>query len=135
MNTPTEITLNKEKILQQVEDLAVVAKESAWEYDYDADLDQMIYGKEYMPRDSFLFKINDEINLFISPDSTINGIQIEYFNGNFLAHNKELIPAFKAIKNQASTQTKENAEKVLEAEFMADTLKSLFNRTKLVTAL
>ena len=64
MSMPAQIVLDKEKILSQVQDLAQIAQKNNWVLDYDSDIDELVFGKDYMPRDSFLFNVNDELNLF-----------------------------------------------------------------------
>lgn len=137
MSKPTRIILDKEKILSQVEALATIAKKNGWTFEYDADIDELVFGKDYMPRDSFLFNVNDEINLFLSPDSTVNGVHIEYFKSNFLEHNKELKPVLPIIESKTQNKAKDltNAKRALETELVADTFKSLFNKDNLVTAI
>lgn len=132
MPQPQQLELDRKKILSQVERLAELAEKNDWKYEYDSELDQLIYGKDYMPRDSFLFNVNDEINLFLSPDSSVNGIYIEYFKANFLEHNKELKPVLDAIENKTINP---EAETALEIELSADAFKSLFAKERLVTAL
>jgi hypothetical protein len=137
MSKAHKITLDKDKILKQIECLSDVAQKNGWQFNYDPDVDEMIFGKKVMPRDSFLFNVNDEINLFLSPDSTVNGIFIEYFAVNFIEHNKELQPVLDILEEshpKESPKTIERAKKALETELLADTFKSLFNRDELVTA-
>ena len=139
MSDPKQVTLDKEKILSQIKSLASVAKNNAWKFEYDPEIDELIFGKDYMPRDAFLFNVNDEINLFLSPDSSVNGIHIEYFKANFLEHNQELKPVLKEIEDNENISEQpgeaHNAKVALETELVADTFKSLFSKDTLVTAI
>lgn len=132
------ITLDKDKILNQIGDLAGVAKKDQWEFNYDPDTDEMVFGRKTMPRDSFLFNVNDELNLFLSPDSTVNGIFIEYFANNFIEHNQELRPILEILERaNPKDDTKKTAQtkKALETELMAGAFTSLFGKDQLVTAI
>lgn len=142
MNAPKMTTLDKDKILKQVEDLIKIAKRDNWKYHYDTDVDELVFGKSYMPRDSFLFNVNDELNLFLSPDSTVSGVFIEYFAANFIKHNKELKPVLEILEEEAgsiqpkeSTKLIQQAKMALEQELLADAFKSLFAKDQLVTAI
>ncbi|MDB5164769.1 MAG: hypothetical protein JWL89_395 [Candidatus Saccharibacteria bacterium] len=137
MTKVNQITLDKDKLLKQIESLVAIAKKDKWSLDYDTDTDEMTFGKKTMPRDTFLFNVNDELNLFLSPDSTINGIFIEYFAVNFIEHNKELEPVLQILEEETPTETPKmvaHAKKALEQELLADAFKSLFNRDNFVTA-
>ena len=137
MKVPAKIILDKQKILKQIEELNAIAKINDWVFDYDDSLDELVFGKSDMPRDSFLYNVNDEINLFLTPDSTVNGMHIEYFQANFLEHNQELKPVLKAFTSRKKTKSAidTDAETALETELVADTFKSLFSKTSLVTAI
>lgn len=137
MSAPQKIVLDKDKILLQIEGLADIAKKDSWIFEYDSEIDELVFGKDYMPRDSFLFNVNEEINIFLSPDSTVNGLHIEYFKANFLEHNIELKPVLEAISNKSKSKDKASsvAKRALETELVADTFKSLFSRDSLVTAI
>ncbi len=142
MSASQQIILDKEKILKQIEALPTIAKKNDWKHNYDSDTDEFVFGLVYMPRDSFLFNVNDELNLFLSPDSTVNGIFIEYFASNYIEHNKELEPVLNILEEEAEdikpTESKleiEHAKKALEHELLADAFKSLFAKDQLITAI
>ncbi|OIP85894.1 hypothetical protein AUK57_02220 [Candidatus Saccharibacteria bacterium CG2_30_41_52] len=136
MNKHKQVVLDRNKVLSQIQRLAEVAKTDNWQYEYDAQLDELVYGKDFMPRDSFLFNVNGEINLFISPDSSVSGIHIEYFQANYLAHNQELQPALRAITKKTIKNQRDNeAATALEIELSADAFKSLFSKDQLITVL
>lgn len=137
MSMPAQIVLDKEKILSQVQDLAHIAQKNNWVLDYDSDIDELVFGKDYMPRDSFLFNVNDELNLFLTPRSEVTGVHIEYFKANFLAHNKKLTPVLPVIEKKVrpGARYSANAKRALEVELAANTFTSLFSKDALVTVL
>lgn len=141
MNKPQKIILDKDKILEQIQNLREIAKKEKWQYNYDTEIDELVFGKAYMPRDSFLYNISNELNLFVSPDSTVNGIFIEYFDANFLEHNKELKPVLAILEEESEKRPVEEDEKTvihakeaLENELLADAFKSVFAKEHLVAA-
>ncbi len=139
MSEPTQVTLDKNKILAQLTSLSDMAKNGGWNLEYDSEVDQLFFGEETMPESSFLFRVNDEINLFLSPDSTVNGMFVEYFKVNYLEHNKDLQPVLKVLeRDEADTSNAKVAdiEKIaLENELFLDALNSLFSRETLITAI
>jgi hypothetical protein len=142
MSNARKITLDKDKILNQIEALASIAKKNSWQYNYDPDVDELVFGKVIMPRDSFLFNVSDELNLFLSPDSTVYGVFIEYFGANYVEHNKELKTVLSILEEEAEdiapkedTKIIEQEKKALEIELLADAFKSVFAKDQLVTAI
>lgn len=82
-----KIELDRDKILKQLANLSELIESDKWKLEYDAELDELFFGIDTMPKNSFLFNINDELNLFVTPDSKIYGIFVEYFANNYIEHN------------------------------------------------
>ena len=137
MNKVKKIELNKGKILKQLAELVKIVEKDKWKLEYDAELDELFFGKVVMPRKSFLFSINDELNLFVTPDSKVNGIFVEYFAHNYIQHNKKLKPvlaAFEQVKKQ-DKEKRELAKEALEGSLLNQAFGSVFNMKKLVAAI
>jgi len=128
------LKLDKSKILSQLKDLQAMSDE--WTLEYDADVDQLFFGVKKIPKGYFLFQVNDEINLFVDKNSRIRGMFVEYFQNNFLEHNKELKPVMHALEHDDnSTAEIQKIERVaLEKELFFDAFASLSARDELVTA-
>ena len=134
-DTTKKIPLDRGKILKQLTDLRKITSFNDWKLEYDNELDALFFGKTKMPRNSFLFNINDELNLFLTPNSTVSGIFIEYFGHNYVEHNKKLKPTFQTIINSKDHEKKKLAEEVLEEKLLGQALGSIFNKKTLVTAI
>ncbi|MES2876665.1 MAG: hypothetical protein V4678_04320 [Patescibacteria group bacterium] len=130
----TELKLDKMKILTQLKDIQAMSGE--WTLEYDADVDQLYFGVKKIPKGYFLFQVNDEINLFVDKKSQVKGMFVEYFQNNFLEHNKELKPVMHALnKDDDSSAEIQNIERIaLEKELFFDAFTSLSARSELVTA-
>lgn len=140
MNQPTITELDKDKIIAQVARMSKIAQESRWKYDYDEEVDSLVFGVEEMPNDSFLLNVNNELNLFLTPKSELKGIFIEYFATNYLQHNKDINVVMNLFKDPPKPRTEdakmvELAEDLLESRLANGAVESLLGKDKLVTAL
>lgn len=129
-----ELKLDKSKILTQLKDLQSVS--SGWTLQYDPDVDQLFYGVKRIPKGYFLFELNDEINLYVDKNSRLRGMFVEYFQNNFLEHNKELRPVLSALENDngALLEIRDIERVALEKELFFDALRSVVERDELITA-
>lgn len=134
MSKGNKVELNKDKLLTQLANLRDIAKSNHWVLDYDKALDQFYYGLKKMPKHSFLFSIDDELNLYVTKNSDLNGLFIEYFSSNFIEHNKQLKPFLELVSKEKKKIDKEKAKLAKEA-FQGDILKEFVTHTedKLVT--
>jgi len=136
---PQSITLDKTRLLKQLGDLPVLAKDHGWQFDYDQKLDSLTYGEETMPRDAFLFNVNDEINLFVDADSRVHGLFVEYFGSNYVEHNESVKDAFSVVEDSLTDSIADSvkvklARVVIESDLIRGALASLLARGTLVTA-
>lgn len=139
-NTYNKIELNKDKISGQLLNISDLAKKNKWKFDYNEEVDELTFGLETMPRNSFLFNVNNEINLFLTPTSRVNGIFIEYFANNYIKHHKELQPVLKMIEDKIEKQKAKKERKAtfisrLENELVIEALRTLHTSEKLVAAI
>ena len=134
MALPTTIELDKEKIMKQLLDLSSIGARDKWKLEYDSELDELVFGKAKMPDGSFLFYVNDEINLFVMPDSTVNGIFVEYFAHNYIEHNQELKPALEVLEDRHEAGNG-LAKEALEERLLREAAGSILGRKKLTAAI
>lgn len=130
------IQLDKDSILAQVARLADIAKKNEWEFDYDENIDTLVYGKKVIPTNSFLLSIDDELSIYLDEKSTINGYMIEYFTANYAEHNKDLQPAVKIIttkRSNRSIDTATLAEKAFQGDILQESLSALLKKKTLST--
>jgi len=128
------IQLDKNKIIEQLCDAMTLIESGKWKLEYDADLDELFLGMKVIPKKSFLYNLNGEINIFITPESKINGFFIEYFAKNYLKHNKKLSPVLDALKTAKKGQDKEKntlAKDALENKLVNEALSSVINKKKM----
>ena len=128
-----ELKLNKAKILQQLRDLQSMSNK--WSLTYTPDVDQLFYGLPKIPKGSFLFQVNDEINLYVDKNSRISGMFVEYFRNNYLEHNEDLKPVLDVLEGD-STQSegiKEIERSALEKELFFGAFTSISYKDELIT--
>jgi len=132
-----KIELDKDKILKQLTAISQIVEKDDWKLEYDSELDELFFGKEVMPKGSFLFNVNDELNLFVTSSSKVNGIFVEYFALNFIQHNKKLKPVLEALANgkKGDKVKGELAKEALEGTLLTQAIGSVFNRKKLIAAM
>lgn len=140
MNTPKKIKLDKDKIISQLSELPKIARRDDWKFDYDSELDELVFGKKIIPKGYFLFNVNNEINLFLNQNSKVSGIFIEYFKNNYLEHNKEYKNIFKNTESDKTLEKKDKDEnqlikKGLENKLALEAIESLFHKGNLITAI
>lgn len=135
MNQATLKELDRQKIVTQLVRLSEHAQKNKWQYDYDPEVDELVYGISVMPDDSFLFSLNRELNLFLTPNSDVKGIFIEYFASNYIEHNQELRPALKVLEKKNNDKEKVTlAKEALEGKLLAQALETLLEKDKLLAA-
>ncbi|HEX8974169.1 MAG TPA: hypothetical protein VF817_01630 [Patescibacteria group bacterium] len=139
LNQYKKIELDKNKITNQLLSISELAKKNDWVFDYDKEIDELTFGLDTMPRNSFLFNINNEINLFVTPNSKINGIFIEYFAQNYIEHKREFKPILRVIEHEAKRQKIKTIDKDVivtgfENTIAIEALKTLAAKRKLVSA-
>lgn len=136
MTQVKKIELDRDKILKQLAQLSEIVESDKWKLEYDSELDELFYGIEVMPKKSFLFNVNDELNLFVTPDSKVNGIFVEYFANNYIEHNKMFKPVLKVFKKTTKKNKvdQELAKEALENRLLTQAMGSVVNMKKIFVA-
>jgi len=65
-------------------------KNKTWKLRYDKETDQLFVGEYPMPRGSQMFKIGNDVDLYINKNGDIKGIFIEYYQSDLKKRLKEL---------------------------------------------
>lgn len=130
-----ELKLDKSKIISQLNTLR--ANPGSWMLEYDPTIDQLFFGMSKIPKGSFLYQLNDEINIYIDKNSKLSGMFVEYFKNNYLEHNQELKPVLSVLEgsDQNSNQVQDIERVALEKDLFLGAFTSLFERDELVTAI
>ena len=82
---------NKKKILGFIANFSEIAKKSGWISHYDADSDSLGIRAPKLSHDVRKRYLNDdEFAFYLNGKGDVQGIFIEYFLSNFVAHRKDL---------------------------------------------
>ncbi len=92
--------LNKKKILDFIANFSEIAKKNQWVSHYDADSDSLAIRTPKLSEDARKRYLNDEFAFYLDNQSEVEGIFIEYFVSNFVAHHKDFKDVAKDIKGQ-----------------------------------
>lgn len=81
-----EMTMNKEKIIEAVKSIPIVAEKNSWSIAFDKDEGTLFYAPKDIPKHSELHQVTDEYAIYLDKDLNPSGVVVEYFKGNFLKH-------------------------------------------------
>lgn len=76
----------KKNIYNLIRDVVEVAKKNKWERSYNKDADFFCWTKKSLSKGVRLVKISRETILYINKSAQIEGLGIEYWKDNFIAH-------------------------------------------------
>jgi hypothetical protein len=84
--------LEKRAVLNFAYNLGDIVKKNSknWIARYDKDTDAFSFTTEKLPSDARLQYFGNESAFYITKKGEVKGIFIEYFNKNFVKHNKEV---------------------------------------------
>jgi hypothetical protein len=92
---------NKKKILDFIANFSDIAKKNRWISHYDADDDSMVIRVPRLSMDARKHYINnDEFAFYLNSKGEVEGVFIEYFLSNFVAHHKDFKEVGKELKEQ-----------------------------------
>ncbi|MDE2100221.1 MAG: hypothetical protein KGL39_23395, partial [Patescibacteria group bacterium] len=91
--------MDKKKILNFISNFSDKAKEDRWISHYDADSDSLIIRTPNLSRDSKKEYVNDEFAFYLNRKSDVEGVFIEYFTSNFMAHHGDFKGLIKDLEN------------------------------------
>lgn len=91
---------NKKKILDFIANFSEIAKKNSWISHYDAESDSLAIRMPKLSPDARKRYLNDEFAFYLNDVSEVQGIFIEYFVSNFVAHHKDFKSVAKELKEQ-----------------------------------
>lgn len=97
--------LDKKKILDFATSFSEIAKREKWVSHYDSDSDSFAIRTPKLSESARKTYINDEFAFYLNDKSRVEGVFIEYFTTNFVAHHKK---DFKGIVKELKNQEGEN---------------------------
>ncbi len=82
--------MNKDTFFNLIGNLGSLAKQGKWQFLYDKTADSLYWSKKEITSDSKLKKLSKEVSFYINANGNVDGLIIQYFRNNFLAHNENL---------------------------------------------
>lgn len=92
--------INNKKILDFIFKFQERVKKDGWVPSYDPEADSLAYRVEKLPADTRKKYFGEEIAFYLTPNSDVKGIFIEYYLSNFLEHQKELEELKKEVEQR-----------------------------------
>ncbi len=92
--------INKKKILDFVSHFAEIAKAENWISHYDAESDSFAIRTPRLSDDARKEYVNNEFAFYVNPKSDVEGVFIEYFVSNFVAHHKDFEEVAKELRRE-----------------------------------
>ena len=86
----SKIIQEKKAVLKFVCNFKNVVKKEDWVSRYDIDTDSFSVTTKRLPKDARIKYFGDEFAFYMTKDSKVKGIFIEYFKKNFVKHNKDI---------------------------------------------
>jgi hypothetical protein len=83
----------KSKIVDRLENLFAIATKNNWVKSYDKDMDYFCWGDKEKMKSARLYKISQEVLLYIDKTKNFTGVGITDLSKNFIEHN----PGYKDI--------------------------------------
>lgn len=96
--------LKKKKIVDFLSQFTDIAKKEKWISHYDAESDSFAIRAPKLSEEARKEYVNDEFAFYLTPASDVQGIFIEYFLANFVAHHKD----FKEVGEELKREVKED---------------------------
>ncbi len=124
----------KEKILEFTFHLSDIVKKESWVSHYDADSDSFALISPKLSDNARKEYIDDEFAFYFTKDRKIQGIFIEYFKSNFLAHNRKskyVLASDKRKNNRSLINIKKETTKRFTADLESLLKESLLGNFKI----
>ncbi len=111
-----ELTIEqKKKVLDFSSNFSEIAQREGWVSNYDTETDGMSVRLPKLSLDAEKKYINDEFAFYFNERDEIEGVFIEYFMTNFVAHHKDIENVKKELQKEIENNKQESAIVQLEA--------------------
>lgn len=97
-----------------VDKLPASADFEKWEVTYDKQLDFLYWMAPRVSRNATMVKVSHETYLYLTPSGKIEGVLVEYLQGNFVEHNveyKDITKSFKKLAGRRESVLKNKSVK------------------------
>lgn len=111
--------MERGKFTNLINQLSITAQKNKWVLCYDKEIDHLFWTKEPLNKKAKLVKVSHETSFYVDPHKKIEGVVVEYFTSNFIAHN----PTYKGFIKQFKKKVGENTFTVTKTQ---ETNKYLF---------
>jgi len=135
------ITLDYNKIQNQIASIDEIARNKKWGLYYDEDLDSLYFSPAKIASNYSLFSVNNEYSVYVDKKSNVGGVLVEYYKSNKSSHDKrykELADIFsKKVTDDIKTvpDNKEGKAELLSTVIKADLLSILRQENGRVVAI
>lgn len=122
----------KKNILNFVQNLSGTVRDQEWISNYDSENDSFAMRVPDLSKDSHKKYFNNEFAFYLNKKSEVEGIFIEYFVSNFVAHHKN----FKAIAKKLKPKKEKSVIELKKSEVnkIAPGLESLLINSLIVNS-
>ncbi|MGC9599622.1 MAG: hypothetical protein ABSE18_04525 [Minisyncoccia bacterium] len=98
--------LNKKKILHFISHFPEIAQRERWVSDYDTDDDSLAIRTPKLSVDSRKRYISDDFDFYVNPKNEVEGVFIEYFVSNFVAHHGDFRKIAQGLRRERLKEKK-----------------------------
>ncbi|PIP68958.1 hypothetical protein COW91_01985 [Candidatus Nomurabacteria bacterium CG22_combo_CG10-13_8_21_14_all_32_8] len=129
-----EQILNKEKLINAIKDIPIVAEKDKWVFTFDQDEGSLFYAPRVVSSNSELHQVTDEYAVYLDTNLKPSGVVVEYYKENFLKHNEVLNEVdkkiFKTLKKDeiVVVNPKSKDEIIFKALFENNLIKQIATR-------
>jgi len=129
-----EQILNKEKLINAIKDIPIVAEKDKWVFTFDQDEGSLFYAQRVVSSNSELHQVTDEYAVYLDTNLKPSGVVVEYYKENFLKHNEVLNEVdkkiFKTLKKDeiVVVNPKSKDEIIFKALFENNLIKQIATR-------
>lgn len=120
--------MEKARFQDLIDKLSSVATLDRWQPTYDRQLDFFYWKKQPLSKGARLVKMSHETHLYLTPAGKIEGVLVEYLNGNFVEHNSDyrgMIRSFdKKVGRHEYTISKKSRKMEILFDKFAESLKA-----------
>ena len=92
----------KKNVVDFIPELSETARRKNWVSHYDSENDSFAIHAPKLSRDAEKKYINDEFAFYFGRHGEVEGVFIEYFMSNFIAHHKDFLEVKKDLRKQIS---------------------------------
>jgi hypothetical protein len=106
----------KKKIHDFIGNFSETVKRESWISSYDTDIDSMSFRLPVLSKDAEKRYLGDEFAFYLTAKNEVQGIFIEYFLANFVAHHKDMKDLKEEIGREVKGRKQNESRVVIQLE-------------------